>query len=75
MVGDGQAVEVGQRVDALRGEAEVLGGFGGVLGDVGGDHLRVHRPGGRVALGLAVDGPDVELARRTAVPRSARRRS
>ena len=47
----GSVVEVGERVDALRGEAEVLGGFGGVLGDVGGDHLRVHRPGGGVPLG------------------------
>ena len=36
-------------------EAEVLGGFSGVLSDVGGDHLRVHRPCRRVTLRLAVD--------------------
>jgi hypothetical protein len=49
-------------VDALWRQAEVLGGFRGVLRDVRGDHLRVHRPGRGITLGLAVDGPHIDLS-------------
>ena len=57
VVGDAVAVEVGEFADAAVEGAGVLGGLGGVLGDVGGDGL--FGDVGAVAEGL--DGADVEL--------------
>jgi hypothetical protein len=43
------------------GKAEVFGGLGQVLRQVGGDLVRVRQPGRRFAAGAVADGSDVDL--------------